>query len=184
MYEMSVIGLTSLFFFFDLDKLAITGVAAMERSTDILCKRLEKTAHDPISNLRLGSVETPGNKSVRLAHEIIKIYHNHPRCAETVFINTTERILEIMKHCNFKKVASKEKLWKIIHLFYLSAEARSSWDSILAFIPDNNLVPLFPSLHHKLVLLIIHENLPLEQKDTPTWKFKEILCYQKTNSRF
>ena len=118
MYEMSVIGLTSLFFFFDLDKLAITGVAAMERSTDILCKRLEKTAHDPISNLRLGSVETPGNKSVRLAHEIIKIYHNHPRCAETVFINTTERILEIMKHCNFKKVASKEELYLLFMKIY------------------------------------------------------------------
>ena len=155
----------------------------MERSTNILRKGLEEIVNDPISNLRVGSVETPGNKLVRLSHEIIKIYHNHPRCAETAFINTTERILEIMKHCDFKKVASKEELWKSIHLFYLSAEARSSWDSILAFIPENILVPLFPSLHHKLVLLIIHETLRLENKDTPTWKLKETLCYQKMNSR-
>ena len=182
MYEMSVIGLTSLSFFCDLDKLTITGVAVMERSTDI-SKRLEKIAKDHISNLRVGSVETPGNKLVRLAHEIIKIYHNHPGCAEIVFINTTERILEIMKHCDFKKLASKKELWKSIHLFYLSAEARSSWDSILAFISDNNLAPLFPSLHHKLVLLIIHETLRLEKKDTPSWKVKETLYYQKTNSR-
>ena len=72
-----------------------------------------------------------------------------------------------MKHCDFNKVASKEEFWKSIHLFYLSAEAKSSWDSILAFIPDNNLVQLFPSLHHKLVLLIIHEILHLENKNTP-----------------
>ena len=155
----------------------------MERSTDILCKGLEKIANDHISNLRVGSVEKPGNKLVRLSHEIIKIFHNHLRCAETVFINTTERILEIMKRCDFKKVASKEELWKSIHLFYFSAEARSSWDTILAFIPDNNLAPLFPFLHHKLVLLVIHETLQLENKDTPTWKFKETLYYQKMNSR-
>ena len=165
--------------------LTIIGVAAMERSADILCKDLEKIGKDPISNLRVGSVEIPGNKLVRLCHKNIKIYHNHPRCAETVFINTTERILEIIKHCEFKKVASKEELWKSINLFYLSAEARSSWDSILAFIPDNNLPSLFPSLLHKLILLINHETLRLEtsRQDTPTWKFKETLCYQKMNSR-
>ena len=37
----------------------------------------------------------------------------------------------------------------------------------MAFIQDNNLVPLFPSLHHKLVLLIIHEILLLENKNIP-----------------
>ena len=37
----------------------------MERSTDILYKCLEKIANDPISNLRVGSIETPGNKLVR-----------------------------------------------------------------------------------------------------------------------
>ena len=62
-----------------------------------------------------------------------------------------------MKHCDFKKVASNEEFWKSIHLLYLSAEAKNIWHPILAFIPDSNLVPLFPSLHHKLVLLIIHE---------------------------
>lgn len=158
--------MTSLSLFCNLEKLTITEVATIERSTDLLCKCLEKIANDRINNQCVGSVETPGNKLVRLAHEIIKVRHNHPRCAETVFLNTTEKIVEIVKHCDFKKVASNEEFWKSIHLFYLSAEAKSSWDSILAFIPDNNLVQLFPSLHHKLVLLIIHEILYLENKDT------------------
>ena len=100
----------------------------MEKFTDIWPKYLEKIANDSISNLRVGSIET------------IKIYNNHPRCAETVFINTSERILEIMKHCDFRKVASKEEFWKNIYLLYLSAEAKSNWDSILAFNLDNNLV--------------------------------------------
>ena len=100
----------------------------MEKFTDIWPKYLEKIANDSISNLRVGSIET------------IKIYNNHPRCAETVFINTSERILEIMKHCDFRKVASKEEFWKSIYLLYLSAEAKSNWDSILAFNLDNNLV--------------------------------------------
>ena len=72
-------------------------------STDFLCKCLEKIANDPISNLRVSSVETPGNELVRISHEIIKICHNHPRCAETLFINTAKRILEIIKHYDFKK---------------------------------------------------------------------------------
>ena len=78
-----------------------------------------------------------------------------------------------MKHCDFKKVASKDEFWKSIHLFYLSAEVKSSWYSILAFIPDNNLVQLFPSLHHKLRLLIIHEILHLENKNTPNGESQE-----------
>ena len=113
------IGVTSLTLFCDLGKPAITGVAAIERTIDLLCKCLEKIANDYINNLHVGSVETPGNKLVRLTREIIKVCHNHPRCAETVFINTTEKIVEIVKHCIFKKVASKEDFWKSIHLFYL-----------------------------------------------------------------
>ena len=157
--------MTSLFLFCDLEKLTITGVAAIESSADLLCKCLEKIANDPINNLRVGSVEIPGNKLVKLAYEIIKICHNHPRCAETVFISTTKKIGEIMKHCDFKKVASKKEFWKSIHLFYLSAEAKCSWDSILAFIPDNNLIQLFPSV--SISSLIIHEILHLENKNTP-----------------
>ena len=118
--------MTSLSLFCDLEKLTITGVTAIERSTDLLRKCLENITNDRINNLRVGSVEKPGNKLVRLAHEIIKVRHNHPRCLDTVFINTTKKIVKIVKHCNFKKVASKEEFWKSIHLFYLSAKAKSS----------------------------------------------------------
>ena len=53
--------MTSLFLSCDLDKLAITGVALIERSTDVLHQNLGKVASDHINNLRVGSVETPGN---------------------------------------------------------------------------------------------------------------------------
>ena len=89
--------------FFSLDKLTIIGVAATEMSRDFLCKCLKKIANDPISNLRVSLVETPGNKLVRISHEIIKICHNNPRCAETLFTNIAKRILEIIKHYDFKK---------------------------------------------------------------------------------
>ena len=36
-----------------------------------------------------------------------------------------------MKHWDFKNVASKEKFWKSIHLFYFSAEAKIICYSIL-----------------------------------------------------
>ena len=72
-------------------------------SRDFLCKCLKKIANDPISNLRVSLVETPGNKLVRISHEIIKICHNNPRCAETLFTNIAKRILEIIKHYDFKK---------------------------------------------------------------------------------
>ena len=75
-----------------------------------------------------------------------------------------------MKHCDLKKVASKENFWKSIHLFYFSAEAKIICYSILPFIPDNSLVSLFLFLHHKLGLVIVYEILLSQNTDIRNMK--------------
>ena len=75
-----------------------------------------------------------------------------------------------MKHCDLKKVASKENFWKSIHLFYFSAEAKIICYSILPFIPDNSLVSLFLFLHHKLGLVIVNEILLSQNTDIRNMK--------------
>jgi len=108
--------------------LRLTDDQIKKKTTEYLSASVIAIKNNPIYNIKR-KVETPGNKTVLLAEEILLIEKENEFqvVAEAIVI----KIYELMKDFNLTLKSDKEVMWKKIHNYISSSSFKSSWEIIL-----------------------------------------------------
>ena len=142
---------------------------------------LNNSSTDPVNNIIIGSIETPGNKIKKLSDHLLtkKDTLEFEESAKNLIL----KIHDMMIHYNLRKDAQLELFWSKIHKYVANSESRKPWTPVL---PDS---PIFASLFQFIVmqcvtLIMKHENeskmiaIPVTQEELKlTTDEQEVITY-------
>ena len=148
-----------------LDVLQSTDEELISKSKSFLMSALQKSVDNPINNLNVAGVTTPGNKVKILSQEFICALQAKPDLHFSTSINLVGKLAIIVKRVNFLKQSSRENMWHEIMMLTQSDNMLETWKEVVPHSEFKKATfrTLFYSVCMEIVTVIIkYEN---EQKN-------------------